>query len=41
MAKRKKTTRGGSFRGKFKKGKTRRGKTHTQRGRSPNRAKNP
>jgi hypothetical protein len=41
MAKRKKTTRGGSGRGKFKKGKTRRGKTHTQRGRSPNRPKNP
>ena len=41
MAKRKTTTRGGSNRGKFKKGRTRRGKSHTQRGRSPNRSKNP
>ena len=41
MAKRKKTTRGGSFRGKFKTGKTKRGATHSQRGRSPNKRKNP
>ena len=41
MAKRKKTTRGGSGRGKFKKGKTRRGLSHTQRGRSPRVRKNP
>lgn len=41
MAKRKKTSRGGSGRGKFKKGKTKIGQTHSQKGRSPNRRKNP
>ena len=41
MSKKKKTTRGGSFRGKFKTGKTRRGKTHSQRGRTPRVSKNP
>jgi hypothetical protein len=41
MAKRKKTTRGGSYRGKFKKGRTKRGAMHSQKGRSPRRRKNP
>ena len=39
--KRTKTTRGGSGRGKCKKGRTRKGQTHSQKGRSPNRLKNP
>lgn len=43
MAKRKKkkTTRGGSYRGKFKRGVTKQGQTHRQRGRSPRVRKNP
>ena len=42
MAKRKKTTRGGSFRGKFKTGKTKRSlKTHSQKRYSLKAAKNP
>ena len=39
--KRNKTTRGGSFRGKFKQGKTTAGQTHKQRRRSPRIRKNP
>jgi hypothetical protein len=42
MSKRKRRTpRGGSFRGKFKRGKTKQGQTHRQRGRSPRVRKNP
>lgn len=39
--KRTKTTRGGSFRGKFKQGKTKQGQTHKQRRKSPRVRKNP
>ncbi len=42
MSKRKKkTTRGGSYRGKFKKGRTKQGQSHDQKGRSPTVRKNP
>jgi hypothetical protein len=41
MAKRTKTSRGGSYRGKFKKGKTKAKHTHFQRNRSPRRRENP
>ena len=41
MAKKKKTTRGGSGRGKFKKGKTKAGQTHRQKNRAPRKRKNP
>ncbi len=42
MSKRKKrTTRGGSFRGKFKRGRTKTKQTHSQRGRAPRVRKNP
>jgi len=41
MAKRKKTSRGGSFRGKIKKGRTKAKQTHFQKNRSPRRRVNP
>jgi hypothetical protein len=39
--KRTKTTRGGSYRGKFKPGKTKQAQTHKNRHRSPTLRKNP